>query len=146
MCLGLAIGLGYWAWENFWSWTLHFKGPNKTKNFQLLEGSKGVVELSVLAHASIGVIRSSKDMFKEAVDGKSLVQKDGSKVRGLSVTSSVWCVFGCWLHGLSLGVFCAFAGLCLFCLVWLLCFGFVELMWFWFPAIVWFVSVFWYVP
>ncbi|KAK1550839.1 hypothetical protein Q3G72_025710 [Acer saccharum] len=111
MCLGLAIGLGYWAWENFWSWTLHFKGPNKTKNFQLLEGSKGVVELSVLAHASIGVIRSSKDMFKEAVDGKSLVQKDGSKVRGLSVTSSgfrglvLFCgVLGCLLQ---FGVFLA---------------------------------------
>ncbi|KAK3211863.1 hypothetical protein Dsin_016569 [Dipteronia sinensis] len=33
-------------------------------------------------------IRGSKDMIKKAVDGKSLVRKDGSMVRGLTVVSS----------------------------------------------------------
>ncbi|KAK1549331.1 hypothetical protein Q3G72_000300 [Acer saccharum] len=81
-------------------------------NFDLCINGKRGVELSILAHASIGVIRSSKDLIKEAVDGKNLIRNDGSKGKGLSVVSSVWFVF-MFCSGLVSNLFCPREANCL---------------------------------
>ncbi|KAK4850424.1 hypothetical protein QYF36_006634 [Acer negundo] len=64
------------------------------RNEDLCINGRGGVELLVLAYASAGVIRSSKDSIKKVMDGKNLVRNDGSKVKVLaaSLSNSVVCL------------------------------------------------------